>query len=231
MRNEFSLDPRTKIYMMFLISFLTMSTATTTLSLTLRVVITIVPILLLIVEGKVKTAIRFTIFYILGILVMHFFINNGEGFISALALGYCSVMLQFFPSAIMAWYTVRTTKVNEFMAALNKLHCPKGLAISLAVVLRFFPTIKVEYGNIRDAMKMRGISLAGGNLIKMIEYRIIPLLFSCVSIGDELSAAAITRGLGAPGTRSNICEIGFKRFDYVAFVVFTTLTIGYIWGL
>ena len=65
----------------------------------------------------------------------------------------------------------------------------------------------------------------------MIEYRIIPLLFSCVSIGDELSAAAITRGLGAPVTRSNICEIGFKKFDYVAFVVFTTLTIGYIWGL
>ena len=32
----------------------------------------------------------------------------------------------------------------------------------------------------------------------MVEYRLVPLMVSVVKIGDELSAAALTRGLGAP---------------------------------
>lgn len=52
-----------------------------------------------------------------------------------------------------------------------------------------------------------------------MEYRLIPLMVSVIKIGDELSAAALTRGLGAPVRRTNVCEIGFHVQDFIAIVV------------
>ena len=49
----------------------------------------------------------------------------------------------------------------------------------------------------------------------MIKYRLVPLMVSVVKIGDELSAAALTRGLGAPVKRTNICKIGFHVQDII----------------
>ena len=49
-----------------------------------------------------------------------------------------------------------------------------------------------------------------------VEYRLVPLMVSVVKIGDELSAAALTRGLGAPVRRTNVCQIGFHFQDVVA---------------
>lgn len=77
-------------------------------------------------------------------------------------------------------------------------------------------------------MKMRGISFAGGNALKMVEYRMIPLLFSCVNIGDELSAAAITRGLGGKIKRSSVVELKLGVLDYVLIFLFTCATIVFL---
>ena len=228
MRKSLTIDPRTKFYMMFLVSFVTMTTVTTTLGWIIKLAITIVPIILLFFEGRYSVAVKFIAFYLIALGAMKFFVLKSTGIVGALALGYCSIVMQFFPSVIMAWYTVRSTKINEFMAAMGKMRLPKGLSISLAVMIRFFPTIKEEYLSIKDAMKMRGISLGKGKVGKMIEYRMIPLLFSCVNIGEELSAAAVTRGLGSPVKRSNICEIGFHRVDAFLITLFTGLIACYI---
>lgn len=59
----------------------------------------------------------------------------------------------------------------------------------------------------------------GENPFLMIEYRLIPLMVSVVKIGDELSAAALTRGLGAPVRRTNVCELGFHVQDIIAIVL------------
>ena len=44
-------------------------------------------------------------------------------------------------------------------------------------------------------------------------------MISIVKIGDELSAAALTRGLGAPVRRTNVCKIGFHAQDVVLMLV------------
>ena len=105
---------------------------------------------------------------------------------------------------------------------------PDGIAVSLAVVMRFFPTIKEEYSSINDAMRMRGVMLCGGNVIKMIEYRMIPLLFSCVNIGEELSAAAITRGLGGDVKRSSVIELKLSLTDYLMMTFLSVATVIFI---
>ena len=70
-------------------------------------------------------------------------------------------------------------------------------------------------------MKMRGITFGGGNALKMIEYRMIPVLFSCVNIGDELTAAAITRGLGGKTKRTSVVELKPGIADFLLCVLFT----------
>ncbi len=216
------LDPRTKLFMIFVVSAVVMMSATTPLLWAVRIAMTMVPVTLLILEKHYASAFRFLILYIIALfLTFRFLSEQSKGFLMAFLVGYCSIIVQFMPAMITAWYLVRTTKIGEFVSAMQKMHIPDGITISLAVVMRFFPTIKEEYASIRDAMKMRGIMLGGGNAVRMIEYRMIPLLFSCVNIGDELSAAAITRGLGGKVKRTSVETLKMRPADYLLVSLFT----------
>ncbi len=222
---ELRLDPRTKLYMILIVSAIVMMSATTPLLWTLRIIMTMIPIMLLIAEKRYASALRFFVLYAAALILTFYFLSaESTGIFKALLTGYCGIVAQFLPALITAWYVVRTTKIDEFMSAMQKMHVPDGITISLAVVMRFFPTIKEEYASIRDAMKMRGISFAGGNVMKMLEYRMIPLLFSCVNIGDELSAAAITRGLGGEVKRTSVVKLKMNLADYLLIVCFTAAT-------
>ena len=226
---KISLDPRTKIFMIFAVSFIVMVNAVTPLEWGIRIIITLIPIILMITEGKYASAFRFSVLYAAALLLLKFFISSeSTGFISAILVGYCGIVAQFMPAMITAWYVIRTTKIGEFMSAMQKMHVPDGISVSLAVVMRFFPTIKEEYGSVCDAMKMRGITFGGGKVTKMIEYRMIPLLFSCVSIGEELSAAAVTRGLGAPVKRTSAYELRMKSSDHIMIGIFMVCVILFI---
>lgn len=70
-------------------------------------------------------------------------------------------------------------------------------------------------------MKMRGIMLGGGNTAGLIEYRMIPLLFSCVNIGNELSAAAVARGLEGKVKRTSVQVLKMSAADYLLMLLFT----------
>lgn len=210
------LDPRTKLFMILIVSTVVMMSATTPLLWAIRIAITVIPILLLISEKRYASALRFLLLYGIALTLTFFFLSEeSTGMLKSFLTGYCGIVAQFLPALITAWYVVRTTKIDEFMAAMQKMHVPDGITISLAVVMRFFPTIAQEYSAIRDAMKMRGIMLGKGNMVKMIEYRMIPLLFSCVNIGDELSAAAITRGLGGKVKRTSVVTLKMQVADYL----------------
>jgi energy-coupling factor transport system permease protein len=207
--------------MIFVVSAVVMMSATTPFLWAVRIAMTMAPITLLILEKHYASAFRFLILYIIALLLTFRFLSEqSKGFLMAFLVGYCSIIVQFMPAMITAWYVVRTTKIGEFVSAMQKMHVPDGITISLAVVMRFFPTIKEEYASIRDAMKMRGIMLGGGNAVRMIEYRMIPLLFSCVNIGDELSAAAITRGLGGKVKRTSVETLKMGPADYLLVALF-----------
>ena len=114
-------------------------------------------------------------------------------FILGAAVGIYTHML---PGFIMGYYLVSTTTVSEFVAAMERMHTPQTIVIPVSVVFRFFPTVKEEYTAIRDAMKMRGITTLRSPM-KMLEYRVVPLMMSVAKIGEELSAAAHTRAWSA----------------------------------
>lgn len=216
------LDPRTKLFMILVVSAVVMMSATTPFLWAVRIVMTLIPIILLIIEKRYTSAFAFAFLYAAALVMTFCFLSESSAnFFKSFVTGYSGIVVQFMPCLITAWYVVRTTKIGEFMSAMQKMHLPDGITISLAVVMRFFPTIREEYSSISDAMKMRGIALGGGNAAKMIEYRMIPLLFSCVNIGDELSAAAITRGLGGNVKRTSVETLKLHVSDWLLIIAFT----------
>ena len=131
----------------------------------------------------------------------------------------CIGVLRFMPGLIMGAYILSSTTVSEFIAAFHRMHIPNQITIPMSVMFRFFPTVTEEMEAINSAMKMRDIRPFGKNAGKLIEYRLIPLLVCSVNIGQELSAAALTRGLSAEKKRTNICRIGFHMQDIAVFVI------------
>lgn len=119
----------------------------------------------------------------------------------------------------MGYYLIESTTVSEFVAAMERVHIPQKIVIPLSV--------REEYAAIGDAMKMRGISTLRSP-IKMLEYRVVPLMISIANIGEELSAAALTRGLGAPTKRTNICNIGFGALDVIFVAASLACWIGFV---
>jgi energy-coupling factor transport system permease protein len=135
------------------------------------------------------------------------------------------------PGLIMGAYMLSSTTVSEFIAAMHRMHIPQQITIPLSVMFRFFPTVLEEFTAINTAMKMRDIRIGGRNAGKFIEYRLVPLMVCSVNIGSELSAAALTRGLGTKVRRTNICKIGFHMQDLTVLLLTAALYILWILGM
>lgn len=208
------LDPRTKLVLLVTISILVVGGKFSGINIVLKPLTALVPFLLLLTIGKWKQSLAFTsLFAVLFLSEMLILPSMGRsGF---LLLFLCGLVGRLLPGVVMGYYTVTTTTVSEFIAAMERIHLTPKLIIPLAVMFRFFPTVMEEYHAIGDAMRMRGIRIGGKKTSKMLEYRFIPMMICSVKIGEELSAAALTRGLGAPIKRTNICQVGFHRQDVV----------------
>ncbi|MDO5718586.1 MAG: energy-coupling factor transporter transmembrane component T [Tissierellia bacterium] len=129
---------------------------------------------------------------------------------------------------------VLTTTMPEFSLALEKMKVPLGIQIILLVMIRYFPTIRVEFKSILNAMKLRGVNFSPVGFIKhpvkTVEYIYVPLVYSLIKTGDELTIAALTRGLGLYDSRTYLAEIGFSYRDilivliYLVVILFGILT-------
>ena len=221
------IDPRTKIFLTVTVSTIMVAGGTGGIMTFIRPCLMALPMCLLVLSKRWKSAVKFSIVYavlFLSELTVLPLLTGTWNFILGAAVGIYTHML---PGFIMGYYLIESTTVSEFVAAMERVHIPQKIVIPLSVVFRFFPTIGEEYAAIGDAMKMRGISSLRSP-IKMLEYRVVPLMISVANIGEELSAAALTRGLGAPEKRTNICNIGFGVLDIVFAVVSLVCWIGFV---
>ena len=208
-RNGIVLDPRTKLFMLITITTLMFSTSNDGIMNIVKPILSLIPFALILSEHKFKTAGKYAVLYAVCFVLERLALNVWSGMISFLILAATSIMTRFAPGIMTGAYLISSTSVSEFISAMERMHVTEKIIIPLSVIFRFFPTIKEEYQAIRDAMKMRNIRFGGKN----------PLMVSVIKIGDELSAAALTRGLGAPVRRTNVCEIGFHVQDFSAIVV------------
>lgn len=218
--DRFKLDPRTKLLLVFTSGSILITGSPGGMMDIVRPVLSFLPLLLFGLSGRLAWTIKFTVLYSVAFLAEYFIMPLGNGVAGFIATAVIGIFTRFLPSIAMASYLVSSTTVSEFVASMERMHVPQCIIIPFCVMFRFFPTIKEEAGSINDAMRMRGISFGGmvKNPVALLEYRLVPLMISVVKIGDELSAAALTRGLGSPVKRTNICKIGFGIFDFAVII-------------
>ena len=80
--------------------------------------------------------------------------------------------------------------------------------MAISVTLRYFPAIREEVGYIRDAMKLRNI-----RGLARLEGTVVPLMVSATETADELSAAAVTRGIENPARKTSAISLRFSLLD------------------
>ncbi|HBG65837.1 MAG TPA: energy-coupling factor transporter transmembrane protein EcfT [Treponema sp.] len=211
------LDPRTKMLLLICVSVFVLGNAGGAYADEFRYVINYMPLFLLLFSHRWKLFLYGIFLYTAAYALTAFAVPQLHGFANFLMLAVVGIVLRFLPGILTGMYVVSTTTVSEFICAMERMHVPQQITIPLSVMFRFFPTVAEEAASINKAMSMRDIRFGGRKVFKIIEYRLIPMMTCSVRIGQELSAASLTRGLGGPDKRTNICRIGFAFWDWVVF--------------
>ncbi|MBQ9279230.1 MAG: energy-coupling factor transporter transmembrane protein EcfT [Lachnospiraceae bacterium] len=225
------LDPRTKLLLVFVEATFVLATMGGESMELFRIIFTVVPFMLLISSKRYKTCIIGLMVLFITWALEYIAYPHMSGMLSYLMLAVITVVTRFLPAYLMGSYVIQTTTVSEFKAAMDKMHVTDKLTIPMCVMFRFFPTVREEKDSINAAMRMRGIAFGGGKVSKMLEYRIVPIISCSAKIGEELSASALTRGLGKTNRRTNICKIGFGIWDYIVFIFVAVTVIYWIYGV
>lgn len=221
------LDPRTKIFLCLTVAFITLVSCERGYMVYAKTCVAFVPLVFLLILKKYKLVAYYVGMYALSYMLPYWLRSYLPPAVNVILSGMAAVFIQAIPSMSMFVFIISTTTVSEFIAAMDKMHIPKKVSVPVSSMFRFFPTIREEYRAIRDAMRLRRAT-AWSNPVEMLEFRMVPLLMGLMSIGNEMSASAMTRGLDAPCKRVNVCPIGFHWQDILAGVLCLIVWVIYI---
>ena len=214
------LDPRTKLILLILCVLCTMVAPSLTYELILVLIIAGIGVLL----RKYKYTLISVIVYIGIYALTQYSIYNLTGMWQAILVAFLGLVNKVYPCGFMASLMILTTKTSEFMAAFYRIHIPDSFTIPFAVMMRYIPVIKEDWHYIKDAMKMRDLA---PNLKNMISHPImtleciyVPMMMAASKTADELSIAAVTRGIESPGPRTCLVKIQFTIKDFIVIFFF-----------
>ncbi len=152
LENQFGLDPRTKIIILIILSFMVFNDS----SLYISGILVLIPFICLFLSNYKKAAIIYIVLFILAKYIQINILSTTTGILSILLITFSYTAARMLPILVMDYYTIKSTKVSEFIASMQKSNIPKEIIIPLSVVFRYIPSIIEEIKSISDAMKMRG---------------------------------------------------------------------------
>ena len=210
---NFNLDPRTKIIILAILSFMVFNDV----SLYVSGILVLIPFICLFFSNHEKSAVIYILVYVLAKYIQIYILPTATGLVAIILITFSYTASRMLPILMMGYYTITTTKVSEFISSMEKSNIPKNIIIPVSVVFRYIPSVFEEIKSITDAMKMRGFGLnikSLKNPLKLIEFYMIPILISAVKTADELSAASLTRGLSNPKPRTHLLDVKLTIWDY-----------------
>lgn len=216
-KREVRFDLRTKFMLILVVNlFLLLSH-----SVIFELVLIFGCLLLITIDGQAKSAFHFLIVFLIMLGIDQLLTPYINGFFFTLVSFITVALRKFLPCFILGKWILTKTEVSEFVAVMWKLRLPQTAIIPLSVVFRYFPTIKEEWASIRAAMKMRGIHVS-------LEHIMVPLLMSAVNVSEELSAAALCRGLDSPEPHTSLVQVRFRFSDVLVWCITGALAIAAI---
>lgn len=173
--------------------------------------------------GRFVSAARFAAAFAILVAVELAVVPVFGGFLGGLVMFVAVLVRKILPVLSVGLLIIATTEVSEFLAVAAKLRVPRAVTVPLSVVFRYFPTLRQECSDVRDTMRMRGINLS-------FEHVVVPVMMSAVNVSDELSAAALCRGINRPGKHTCLRDARMSFVDW-AVVVIALLSVAVICAL
>lgn len=144
--------------------------------------------------------------------------------LQTMLIAFLGLVHKVYPCGLLASIMVSTTKVSEFLSAMNKIRAPKKLVIPFAVMLRYMPVIREDWRFIKDAMALRDVSPTLKGLlthpVRTVECVYVPMMMAASKAADELSIASVTRGIENPKPRTCLVQIRLGVADLLATLCF-----------
>lgn len=213
------LDPRTKLFLLLMGNICVFFAPGVKAELLVAAVIALLGFLC----GAKSFTIKMSLVYLIVLLLQALVVLFAGGTLRTMLLAFAMLVRKVFPCGMLGGILIATTRVNEFMAAMNRIKMPKSVVIPLTVMLRYFPLIGEDWRAIKDAMKLRGVTPSLWGLVTKpaltVECTYVPLLMGASRVADELSAAAVARGIENPAPRSCLQPLGFRVADGVCAAV------------
>lgn len=218
-------DPRTKIIALVLCVF----TATMAPSLPYECVLVFLIAVFGCISGKIRYSLVGASFFALFYCFTVYYLQTGTGMGQTMFAAWMGLFYKVYPCGMLAGIMLSTTKVNEFLSAMNEAHISKKVVIPLAVMLRYIPTIREDWHYIKDAMRLRDVSPSLKGLLTnpgmTVECVYVPLLMAASKAADELAIASVTRGIENPNPRTCLVQIRFRFKDILVILCFLALFI------
>jgi len=136
-------------------------------------------------------------------------------------------LIRFVAIAGIGMHLLATTSPTQLSAALRASRAPRPIAVTMAVMLRFFPVVATEAVAVLDAMRLRGLAGVGGFVrhpILSLERFTVPMIASSLRASEDLSASAILRGLGSRRPPTTMIPPRFGLADLALVVIVAALT-------
>ena len=206
-----NMDFRTKLIVLSGTVFLSATVSKNT------VFCTLISFLLLYIafQKEWKTAVRCSLLLSLVLVLRLYSKGNGLGIlIPEMFLFIITRMTAVFMSAL----PIVKTQPGELRAIFKKLNVHRNFHLPLIFMLRFFPTVKYEFREIIESLRLRGIC-SWKKPLTAVEYLFVPMIFSASKTAEELAAAAEVRGISAEGDHSSWRLIQFKKSDWLISII------------
>lgn len=211
------LDPRTKLYLL-LLSNLTLFFH---VSLSAEILLVAMLLSLFFLSGRGESGIRLLVTY--GILVSFdlFVIPYASGVVLNFIAMFTVGIRMMLPCVISGTYRFPQRLWRNGMRfseaeASGSDYRPQRNSAAL------FPTVAEDYRQIRNAMAFRGIAAGKFALLRhpaqSLEYILMPLLMNSNNVAQDLSVAAMTKGISLPGTHTSMTEIRMKTADWCCMI-------------
>lgn len=184
------------------------------------VIASLLPYLLFLFEKRYGMVIKGLLIIGCALWIQVYLLSKSYGMMHSLFLFMTMMYLKILPGFMMGKYTIFTTKMSEIAYCMHQMKMPDVLIIPITVMQRFFYTIFEDYSQVKQAMYMHGLS--GIKMIfhpiRLVEYRLVPLLMVITKTADEVAISALTRGMQIDNQkRTYRTKSSFHIADYGCF--------------
>lgn len=182
---------------------------------------------LMIMMGRFKRLLGFWIVY--GLMMGVYYLtmqNKGTEFLGLFII----VIIQAVPCIALASILVSKYNSAQLLSALETIHIPRVLVVAVTITLKYIPTFRREFTYITESMRLRGIGFTWKQPVKSFQYFVVPQLFRCAALAEEVTAAGLVKGIDAPMRRTSFYEEKASLIDVAVLMIFTLgLAGGFVW--